>query len=142
MNHAQDPQTHPKPGGMASLAEGVMSDVERLIGQHIDLLRSEVREQAGEAAEAATALGTGIGAAALASIFGGLAAVHFMHRNTRLPLWSCYAVVGGTLGALGGGLLMNGARQASKLQILPRRTAESVKRDVADVEQGLAWTRR
>jgi hypothetical protein len=115
----------------ASLAEGVLTDVQKLIADHIDLLRAEVRQDLRRAGTAAASLGTGAGLAALGGIMGTLMVVHLLHRATRLPLWTCYGLVGGALGVGGAALLSSAAREVAQLGRVAPQTARAVREDIA-----------
>ncbi len=93
---------------LSGIVGGTIEDLEKLIGQHFDLLRSEMREELGKVKTAAASLGAGAGAATLAGVFGAVMLVHLLHDTTRLPLWACYGAVGGLFGAAGAGLLGRG----------------------------------
>jgi hypothetical protein len=90
---------------LASVAEGIIDDIRKLVGEHVDLLRTEVKQELRQAGTAAASLGTGAGLAALGGVMGTLMVVHLLHRATRLPLWACYGLVGGALGGGGARLL-------------------------------------
>ncbi len=90
---------------IGSLLQGIATDVGRLIEQQFQLLRTDLNQQLDKARNAAISLGSGAGLVAVGGILGTLAGVHFLHRTTRLPLWSCYGLVGGLMGAPGAGLL-------------------------------------
>jgi hypothetical protein len=114
---------------LAAVAEGIINDIQKLVGEHIDLLREEVKGEVRQAATAAASLGTGAGLTALGGVLGTLMVVHLLHRTTRLPLWACYGLVGGTVGGLGAGLLYSGGREAAGLRLLPRQTVRAVRED-------------
>jgi hypothetical protein len=108
----------------------IAQDVERLVDLHAELLRSELRESAAQIRPALTSLGVGAGFAAAAGLLGTLAIVHGLQRTTRLPLWGCYGLVGGLLGAAGAGLMGSGARQFSGVNFIPRQTIATLKEDL------------
>jgi hypothetical protein len=115
---------------LSGLVQGAVSDIETLLRQHFDLLRSEMKEELYKGRDAALSIGAGVGAAAVGSILGTLMLVHLLRDVTRLPLWACYGAVGGVFGLLGGGLLKTGVQQASDLDFIPRQTAEVVKEEL------------
>jgi len=115
---------------LSQLAEGTIRDVEKLIGQHFDLLKSELKEEIVKARDAAVGVGAGAGAAALGGILGTLMLVHLLQRVTRLPLWACYGAVGGSLGLLGTASIGAGVRRASHLSLVPRQTGEVLKEEL------------
>jgi len=83
------------------------------------LLRSEVGEELQQAKTAALSMGAGAGLIATGGILSALMLVHGLHRSTRLPLWGCYGLVGGLLGAMGTGLLAAGRYEASRVELAP-----------------------
>jgi hypothetical protein len=114
---------------LTAAAEGTVSDLQKLIAQHFDLLRSEMKQGLTDAKDAAVSISTGAGSIALAGALGTLAVVHLLQRITRLPLWACYGLVAGGLGAAGTGMVCRGARQAREVDLLPRQTAEVLKQE-------------
>jgi hypothetical protein len=116
---------------LTALAEGVIRDVRKLIAEHVDLLRAEVRQDLRRAGTAAASLGAGAGLAALGGVMGTLMVVHLLHRATRLPLWTCYGLVGGTLGVGGAALLYSGAREVAELGRIAPETTRAVREDIA-----------
>lgn len=117
---------------LAALAKDIIADCEKLIGDHVALLRSEVCEELGQAKSAALHFGAGAGLVATGGLLSTLMAVHFLHRNTRLPLWSCYGLVAGAAGVAGIRLLQTAQAEAQRLHLpaLPQ-TQETLKEDIA-----------
>jgi hypothetical protein len=118
------------PSEISHLAEGALRDVERLLGQHLDLLKSELKEELTRARDAALGISAGAGAAAAGAALGTLMAVHLLHRVSRLPLWACYGAVGGSLGLLCAGLLRGGVKRAADLSLVPRQTAAVLREEL------------
>jgi hypothetical protein len=110
--------------------EPAAQDAGRLVELHVDLLRSEIRQTASEVAPAAASLAAGAGLAAAGGLLGSLALVHGLHRTGRLPLWGCYGLVGGLLGAVGAGLMGSGGRRLSQVDVVPRETLATLKEDL------------
>jgi hypothetical protein len=118
--------------GVTELVEGILGDARRLLSQQIDLFKEEVREEVGRAAALAAEAGAGAGLASLGGVLAAHAAVHLLHRATRLPLWGCYGLVGGLLGAAGAGLLVNAKARAAGLRLAPPpQTAAALRENVA-----------
>ncbi|WP_337176302.1 phage holin family protein [Paludisphaera sp.] len=115
---------------MADGIEPVARDAVRLVELHADLLRGEIRETASEAVPAVTSLAAGAGLAAAGGLLGSLALVHGLHRVSRVPLWGCYGLVGGLLGAVGAGLMGAGGRKLSGVDFIPRETLATLKEDL------------
>ena len=84
---------------------------------------------------AAVQMGAGAGLLAAGGLLTTLMAVHLLHRSTGLPLWACYGLVGGTLGAAGAGLLTAGARQAGRVNLVPEQSAAALKDNLAWIKQ-------
>jgi Putative Actinobacterial Holin-X, holin superfamily III len=120
-------QQQPGPAELLGLIAG---DAERLLAQHIELVRSEIREGLHEAPVAIAAVGAGAGLVATGGVLGSLMLVHGLHRSTRLPLWGCYGAVGGLAAALGFGLIRAGARRAAGVRLVPRETVAALREDV------------
>jgi uncharacterized membrane protein YedE/YeeE len=122
---AQDPD-------LTTLVKEIVHDSETLIGQQLQLLRSEVTEELDQAKEAALAIGAGAGLVATGGVLSALMVVHALHKATRLPLWSCYGLVGGLLGAAGAGLLAAGRTEALGVRLLPPpQTTEALKENLS-----------
>ena len=116
--------------GLANLAQGAVQDIEQLLSQHLDLLRAEVKQELGNIREAALSLTAGAGATAAGGILGTLAAVHLLHRLSGMPLWLCYAITGGGMGLQGSGLICTGVKQASKVDLVPKQTVQTIKEEL------------
>lgn len=116
---------------LTALVGDILQDLERLVGQQFDLLRAEVRQGLERAKSAAVSFGAGGGLLAAGGVLGVLALVHGLHKATRLPLWSCYGLVGSLLGAAGAGLLANGVRQAAGVNLIPEQTGAALKENLS-----------
>jgi len=121
---------------LSGLAQGIVKDVGQLMGQHLELLKSEVKQELGEARDAGIGLLTGAGAGAAAGMLGSLALVHLLHEATDLPLWACYGLVGGGLGLASASLIAEGARKAANIDLIPRQTAETLREELAGARAG------
>ena len=121
---AQDPD-------LTTLVKEIVSDSETLIGQQLQLLRSEVAQELDQAKEAALAIGAGAGLVATGGVLTALMVVHALHKASRLPLWSCYGLVGGLLGTAGAGLLAAGRTEALSVRLVPPQTAEALKENLS-----------
>ena len=120
---------------LSDVAQGIYSDVEKLIGQHLTRLAGQVREDLGKAATAGASFGGGAGMMALGTVLGGLAAVHMLHKATGLPLWLCYAGCSATACAAGAGLFAAGAKAASEMEIVPDGARQAVRQAFAGTGQ-------
>jgi len=117
-------------GELTHLAGLIVRDSERLIHQHVDLLRSELRQGLSELPPAIASIGAGAGLIATGGVLGSLMLVHGLHRFTRIPLWGCYGLVGGLLASIGGGLVASGTRRVGSIRLVPRETAKALREDI------------
>jgi len=117
-------------GELAHLAGLIVHDTERLLRQHVDLLRSEVRQGLNEIPPAIVSIGAGAGLVAAGGVLGSLMLVHGLHRFSRIPLWGCYGLVGGLLATVGGGLVVSGTRRAAAIRLVPRETMTALHEDL------------
>ncbi len=123
---------------MASLVGSIARDAERLVGQHVDLLRSELRQGVREAPAALAAIGAGAGLVVAGGVLGSMMVVHGLHKSTRIPLWGCYGLVGGVLAAVGGGLIAAGTRRAAAISLVPRETIAALGEDLEWLKDQIA----
>lgn len=125
---------HPKRADepeLMTLVGEVVANAETLIVQHLDLLRSEVKQELRQARDAALSLSAGATLVAVGGVMGAMMTVHAVHRASRLPLWASYGLVGGVLGAAGVVLLASGGRRAASLSLVPEQTVEALKENLA-----------
>jgi hypothetical protein len=109
---------------VGNTAQGMLKDIENLLGQRLGRLREELADELGKAAAAGGSLGGGLGLAALGTILGGIGFVHLLHRATGLPLWLCYAGSSAVACTLASGLVAEGVRKVGDLDVLPEGTAD------------------
>lgn len=115
---------------LVDILGAIARDATRLAAQHGQLLREELREGLGHTAEAAATVGAGAGLVAVGGLLGSLMLAQGLSRATRLPLWGCYGIVGGLMGAIGVGLIGSGARRAATLKLLPTETIAALRDDL------------
>jgi Putative Actinobacterial Holin-X, holin superfamily III len=125
-------------GEMTKLVGLIVRDSERLLDQHVRLLRSELHEGLHAVPRVIAEMGAGAVCAAVGGGLGVLMIVHGLHRSTRLPLWSCYGLVGGALAAVGAGLMSSGARKAASISLLPRETIGALREDARWIKNQIA----
>ncbi len=118
---------------MTSLFGGIVNDVQTLMKQELALAKREVAAELNKAKEAAISLGIGIGIAALGGLLFVLMLVYLLHwaSSERLPLWSCYGIVGAALMILGSGVFFFGKKRAGAIHLMPEQTIAAMKDNVA-----------
>jgi hypothetical protein len=125
MRTVQEPE---KPS-ISSLISGILQDVSTLINKEFVAARLEVAEELQKAKSAALLIGLAAGALTIGTILLCFMLVHLLNTLTRLDLWICYAIVGGTLAIIGVIVLFAAKRRASQTRIVPARTVENTKED-------------
>jgi len=125
-------------GEITKLVGLIARDGERLLNQHTRLLRSELHEGVHAVPRVIAEVGAGAACMAVGGGLGVLMLVHGLHRSTRLPLWSCYGLVGGALAAVGAGLMTSGARRAAGISLVPRETIGALREDALWLKNQIA----
>jgi hypothetical protein len=118
------------PTDLGTLVGSIAGDATELVREQIDLFKAEAARELRRAGEAAAAAAAGGGLVAAGGLVSGLMLVHLLNRATGLPLWACYGLVGGGLGAAGAALLKAGRDGIAGLRPLPR-TTEALGENVA-----------
>lgn len=126
------------PGNMAPLVTGIIDDLQELIKQNLALFKVEVREDFKKTKEAAAALGVGVGLAIVGALHLTLMLVFLLwwafssevRSVSGLPLWVCFAIVGGVFLGVGAALTFKGKKKLDSFNPLPDQTAEALKENV------------
>jgi hypothetical protein len=118
---------------LASLVGGIVNDTQVLLKQELALARCELINELRMAKQAAVTLAVGIGIAAFGALLLVFMLVYLLHwaLSERLPLWSCFGIVGATLTILGTALFSLGKRRAREVRLLPPQTIATMKDNVA-----------
>jgi hypothetical protein len=121
---------------LAPLLSEIVSDSQRLISQQVELLRLELLGELQKAKSAAFSLGAGLGLVAAGGLLSTQMLVHLLHRSTHLPLWACYGILAGLLGAAGAKLIDWGRKKMGDMRLTyPPQTTEALK-------ENLRWLKR
>jgi hypothetical protein len=116
---------------LTPLLSEIVSDSQKLISQQVELLRLELLGELQKAKTAAFSLGAGFGLVAASGLLLTQMLVHLLHRSTHLPLWACYGILAGLLGAVGAKLIDLGGKKIGDLQLTyPPQTAEALKENL------------
>lgn len=133
MARQADPPATPDDPDLATLVSDLVQNAEKLIQLQLAQLRNEVEQEVRKAGGAALALGAGAGLLAAGGVLSTQMLAHLLHRSTRLPLWACYGLLAGALGATGAGLLQHGRRQAAQLKL------PALPETAAGLKENLSW---
>jgi len=119
---------------IASLVGGIVNDAQVLLKEELKLAKCELSNEFHLAKQAAITLGVGIGIATFGALLLVFMLVYLVHwaLSERLPLWSCFGIVGAVLTILGTGLFSLGKRNAGEVRLLPQQT-------IATMEDNVAW---
>src|SRR5262245_26560234 len=125
---------------VSTLVKGIVDDLGDLIKQQFRFARTELKADIRKSAGAIALLASGAGIAILGGLFLCLMLVHLLHWLTvpagyepdpaRLPLWSCYAIVGGLFLAAGASLVFAGVKKFRSFNPLPDQTVDTLKENV------------
>jgi len=112
---------------VAELLGGIVGDVQTLIKQQAAMLRAEIREDFNRGKTATLYIGTGLGLAAVGTLFLVIGLVYLLnYLAPALPLFACWFLVGGLL--VGGGLIAAyaGKKLFEKYNPLPDKTLHAL----------------
>jgi len=121
-----------------SLVSGILDDVQDLIKQQVQLTRKEVKEEVQKGADAAIFFATGGAVLFFGALLLGLSLVFLLHWLSapagsdpgKIPLWGCFALVGGPLTAIGMILAWLGKNKLSSINPLHNPATEALKENV------------
>ncbi len=120
------PETQPS---MTGLVSGIVSDLQQLIRQEVQLARTEVKQEWDKAKSAASAMAIGA-ALLLLGVFILCFFLVYLINLAGVPLWGSFGIVGGGLTILGLLLLGMGYARASRVHVVPPQTAETLRENV------------
>jgi len=137
---ATEVQNHTDDQSVAGLVSGIVTDVQDLIKQQLQLTRKEIEADFRKTREAASLLIAGIGVA----FFGGFALclmlahlIHFLaipsgvvRDVANIPLWACYGIVAALFLGVGGGMAFAGKKKFDSFNPLPDESAQVLKENI------------
>jgi cytochrome c-type biogenesis protein CcmH/NrfF len=135
---ATEVHNHPSDQSITSLVGGIVSDVQDLVKQQLQLVRKEVEGDLRKTAEAASLWVFGLVVLFLGGIALCLMLAHLLHWLTgppgfdqaTIPLWGCHAIVGVFLVIVGGCLLAAGRKKIASVHPLDNPATEALKENV------------
>lgn len=114
---------------IAQLIGGLVADAEHVIRKELELAKVEIEDMGKRAANSAIAVATGgvvAGAGGLLLLF---MLVHLITSLAGIDLWISYAIVGGAVSVIGGILLATGIARIRNMDMVPRETADALRKD-------------
>jgi hypothetical protein len=125
---------------LAGLAAGLLSDLQTLSMQELRLASDEYREQLGKAKTAGMSLGLGLGLVAIGGLLLILMTVHVLSA-LGLPLWASFGLVGALLLGSAVYLLLRAKTKAGEIHVVPVRTVQTLKENVAWIKEEVTSAR-
>jgi hypothetical protein len=117
--------------GLATLVGGIARDGQTLLKQQVELLRAEVKQELRQLRRGMLSLGIGAGIGAIGAVFLLATLAHVLKAYTQIPMWGCYAIVGGVVTATGLAILFGGKKSVSDVRLTPPPvTAQALKENV------------
>ena len=127
---AIDLRTGSEPG-VTTLVSGIINDAQDLIKQQLALLKHEIKDDIRKTREGAISLSLGLVAGLIAGFLLSLMIVHLLSWAwPSLPLWACYAIVGGAVAAAAMVLLYSAKKQFQAFMPFPEQSVQGLKENV------------
>jgi hypothetical protein len=119
------------PASITQLVGGIVTDLQTLMRQELQLAKTEIRQEWDKTKIAAGSMAAGASLLTVAGLLVSFALVYLLNWVAPgLPLWACFGLIGVALGLIGGILIGVGRSKASEISIIPPQTAESMKENV------------
>jgi hypothetical protein len=117
---------HPKRAAeepdLRTLLGEIVQDSKHLVAQQVALFKAEAGQELTRAGVGVAKCAGGAGAAAAGGLLTGFALAHLLRDATGLPMWACYALAAGGVGAAGAALVRSGRADLAALGGLPQTT--------------------
>jgi hypothetical protein len=135
---ATEVQNHPEPS-VTSLVGGIVSDMQDLIKQQLELTRKEIEADIRKTRDAASFLFAGIGLVLFGCFAFCLMLAHLIHHlatpaalqdAAAIPLWGCYGIVTIVLLGAGCALAFAGKKKFDSFNPLPDESAQVLKENI------------
>jgi hypothetical protein len=120
---------------VAELLSGLIEDAQHLVRREVDLAKKEVTIELDKVKQGAIALGAGLGIAIVGGILLAHMLVYLVQDLSGLALWIAYLIVGAVFAIIGGVLLQRGAKRMQDVDPVPHETIESVRKDIAWIQE-------
>jgi len=137
---ATEVQNHPEANGVGSLVGGILSDVQDLIKQQLQLTRKEIEADFRKTREAASLLALGLGIFFLGGFSLCLMMAQLLHDSTfpagtvrdpaGLALWVCHGIVAAVFLLAGACITYAGKKKFDSFNPLPEESAQVLKENI------------
>jgi len=123
---AQDPSPRSETS-VATLIGGIVNDAKDLLINEFTIAKLEIQQELRKTKSAALALAMGAGIVGIGGLFLMLMCVHGLVVLLDIPLWGSYGLVGGLLFLVGAILLARGKQTAEQIDVIPPKTAATLR---------------
>jgi len=108
---------------VATLIGGIVNDAKDLLINEFTIAKLEIQQEMRKTKSAALAFAVGAGVVGIGGLFLLLMCVHGLVVLLDIPLWGSYGLVGGLLFLMGAILLVRGKQTAEQIDVIPPKTA-------------------
>jgi hypothetical protein len=112
---------------IATLIGGIVNDAKDLLINEFTIAKLEIQQEMRKTKSAALAFAVGAGVVGIGGLFLLLMCVHGLVVLLDIPLWGSYGLVGGLLFIIGAILLMRGKQTAEQIDVIPPKTAATLR---------------
>ena len=121
--------SHGKEGqnSISALIIGVLNDMRLLVAQEVELAKDEFLEKLLSMKRGVLLLCLAVAILGMSGLLFMIMLVYLLHAVSELPLWTCYAVIGGSMALVGWMLLNSGTRRLREVSLMPNKTIETMK---------------
>jgi len=118
---------------MTELVSGIVSDAQTLIKQQFAMLRAEIKDDINRTAEASKFIGIGASLLGVGAFFLMVAVVYLLNWLVPdLPVWACWAIVGGITAVAGAVIFFTGRQKLSTVSAVPEKSINAL-------QENLSW---
>jgi hypothetical protein len=112
---------------VATLIGGIVNDAKDLLINEFTIAKLEIQQEMRKTKSAALAFAVGAGVLGIGGLFLLLMCVHGVAVLLDIPLWGSYGLVGGLLLLVGVILLVRGKHTAEQIDVIPPKTASTLR---------------
>jgi hypothetical protein len=112
---------------VATLIGGIVNDAKDLLINEFTIAKLEIQQEMRKTKSAALAFAVGAGVLGIGGLFLLLMCVHGVAVLSDIPLWGSYGLVGGLLLLVGVILLVRGKHTAEQIDVIPPKTASTLR---------------
>lgn len=115
---------------LARLLGELVGDAQHVVRKELELAKVEIQNEVNRLKQSAISFTAGAGMATGGSLLLLFTIVYALADGLAWPMWLSFLVVGGVTTIAGGVLLAVGRARARKVDLVPRETVESLRKDV------------